>query len=178
MKPPAADTTRRANADNSGRANTVEERVNTVEDTVNGDRVYEDTVNPARPETPATVERRLERLCDALHELPETGRRSTDHHATRILLSIDDIVGRVRALAALVEHDGRGGAWDLVDHATAQMLLRDLAVIARDLRAVASTVAGDLASADVQLRELERTLSKIQERMADFADTPATPDAP
>src|SRR5688500_8810628 len=95
----------------------------------------------------AALESKLQRLAEALHELPETGRRSTDHQATRLLLSIDDIVGRVRALVALFEDGGRRDTWDLVDHTTAQMLLRDLAIIARDLRAVAATASTDLAAA-------------------------------
>ena len=134
------------------------------------------SVNPAEPHAPS-LEHRLERLCDALHELPDVGRRSTDHLATRILLSVDDIVGRVRALAGLMEESGRD-RWDLVDHTTAQMLLRDLAIIVRDLRAVASTVATDCATAESHLANLSQTLSALATEVERFADTgvSATPD--
>lgn len=134
-----------------------------------------------RTDTAAPLEDKLEHLCDALPELPDSGRRSADHQATRILLSIDDIVERVRALAALVEAEG-GSGWDLVDHATAQMLLRDLAVIARDLRAVAVTVADDLAVAEGHVRDVNGVLSqlerKITPKMVEPGDAAARPDAP
>ena len=130
-------------------------------------------------ETAATLELKLERLCEALPELPETGRRSTDHQATRLLLGIDDLAERVRALAAHVEAES---GWDLVDHTAAQMLLRDLAVIARDLRNVAASVAGDLTTAEGHLRDLDGTLAELERktapRTAESGDARATPDAP
>jgi hypothetical protein len=132
-------------------------------------------------DAPATLETRLERLCGLLHELPETGRRSTDHQATRMLLSIDDIVGRVRALAQFIDEGGAPETWDLVDHTSAQMLLRDLAIIARDLRAVAATVSSDLATAETQLRDVSGRLSDLVSQI-EWCESnpalPATPDAP
>lgn len=130
-------------------------------------------------DVPVTIESRLWRLCDALHELPDAVRRSADHHGTRILLSIDDIVGRVGALAALLEEDTARERWDLVDHTTAQLLLRDLAVIARDLRAVAATVSTDLAAAESHIRGVEGVLQKAERAMQRGEDGagPATPDA-
>ena len=146
-----------------------------------------DTAAADPRETAATLAQKLQQLCEALPELPETGRRAADHQATRILLSIEDLAERVRSLAALVETQSSQD-WDLVDHTAAQMLLRDLAIIARDLRAVAVTVADDLTIAEGHMGGLNGTLRELERRIASETNLspaqpspgalPITPDEP
>lgn len=110
------------------------------------------------------LQRRLERLCQALEPLPDAVRRPPEDRAAGLLAGIDDIAGRVRSLAALLEEEVDDG-WDAVSHVAAQMLLRDLAVIARDLRATAAVVADDLAASAETLRRTHAETAQLLDQI-------------
>ena len=99
------------------------------------------------------IEQRLQTLCDALRAAPAADRTQGEHQAAKLLESIDDMLGRVRSLSAMAGN-GISGDWDLVDQAAAQVLLRDLALVARDLRGVVALAAADLNAAQDAVRQL------------------------
>jgi hypothetical protein len=99
------------------------------------------------------IEQRLERLCEALRAVPKVERTQGEHQAAKLLESIDGMLGRVHSLTAMAG-TGAHGQWDLVDQAAAQVLLRDLALVARDLRGVMALAAADLKAAGEAMRQL------------------------
>jgi hypothetical protein len=69
-------------------------------------------------------------------------------------------------------------AWDEASHLAAQMLLRDLSAIARDLRGVTTVVGSDLGAAEARLRVVSKGVMQLSRLVEDGAAASATPDAP
>jgi hypothetical protein len=130
----------------------------------------------SRPETPRSLDERLASLCAALDPLPGPARLTFDSHAARFLASIDDLLDRVRALTNWLAQDS--AAWDEASHLAAQMLLRDLSAIARDLRGVTTVVGSDLGAAEARLRVVSKGVMQLSRLVEDGAAASATPDAP
>lgn len=111
------------------------------------------------------VNDRLGELSQALGDLPGGGRRLTSDDPTQRLQNIDEMTARVHSLTQLLAGIDASG-WDPIDHVTAQTLLRDLAMIARDLRQVAAAASGGFATAEESLAEITQTLGDIGRDMA------------
>ena len=122
------------------------------------------TSSDPRNAPPADIEGRLEKLCDALRAVPAVERTQGGHQAAKLLESIDDLLGRVHCLTAMAG-SGVDGQWDLVDQATAQVLLRDLALVARDLRGVMALAAADLNAAREAMRQLAADREEFDRRV-------------
>ena len=110
------------------------------------------------------IEQRLQALCDALRAAPAADRTQEEHQAAKLLESIDDVLGRVRSLSTMAGN-GASGDWDLVDQAAAQVLLRDLALVARDLRGVVALAAADLNAAHDAVRQLTSDRAEFNRRV-------------
>jgi hypothetical protein len=112
----------------------------------------------------AGIEQRLENLCKALDSSSSPDRNAVEHPAARLLLGVDDMTRRVLSLSTLLGNVEEGD-WDLVDQAAAQLVLRDLGLIARDLRSVLVSVTGNLADADERVRGLTGALVELDRQI-------------